>query len=631
MANNNLNPISRLLDIDFPDIKRSNWNNSYDFATTASVGYVNVVHTDHLMAGTRAKMDFNSASFANSTIAPLYGRYKVKYLAVWAPDRLYMPDWLSGEKMKDDDYPYPYLSTPWSVDSPRDMTPMGSSDRNSFDNNARTTAGYIPPTSLAHQLRLFPAMACSQTFYETDNYPSRNAFAFLTYWDAYRTFIMNPQEDAFYVRTRAFIPEVTRSYNGNNRSVPPQSPLDRRMSQSLLDDFFKSIKRATEATDVRLLWMQTFGYDPLWSSRYVYRYGNNGSIDDNTSFDTKDSVLIHHNYHYGLPTCTYKSDFFTSWVSNSNVELEQNKSKVRTAITMNSDGTPAFGEFSMQQWFLASRIQSKIRKNIYQFEDFATWIDTNFGVKPSTTITQPMFLGAFESDIIFNDVISQTQSGSASENTLADNKNLGSRAGFGQGRDGNRDSFFDFTAKEPGTVMVLQMVIPELFYFECSDTGHNTLNFNEEFNPIFDGYGFQDLAKADVNGVPNLYNDPDGGIVTERGVYRSYSEYNTALAQQPYGMEHMAKVNLLGGQMVEPTYYQNWTLARSFNYVRGRSGSLVSENAGTRSLYDTYIIPEMYQNIFATSPHVDNFQFYLSYNYTKYQPVSKQFLSFPIR
>ena len=95
MANNNLNPISRLLDIDFPDIKRANWNNSYDAVTTASPGFVQVVHTDHIMAGTRAKLDFNSASFANSTIAPLYGRYKVKYLAVWAPDRLYMADWLT--------------------------------------------------------------------------------------------------------------------------------------------------------------------------------------------------------------------------------------------------------------------------------------------------------------------------------------------------------------------------------------------------------------------------------------------------------------------------------------------------------------------------------------------------------
>ena len=626
MANNNLNPLSRLLDIQFPDIKRSNWNTSYDFATTASVGYVNVVHTDHIMAGTRAKLDFNSASFANSTIAPLYGRYKVKYLAVWAPDRLYMSDWLTGEKMKDDDYPYPYLSPTWAISSPVDTGSNLTSGN--FDEVARSSAGYIPPTSLGHQLRLYPAMTCSQTFAENDNIPNRNAFAFLTYWDAFRTFIANPQEPDFYVRTKAFIPEITRRSQGVAEStIPAQEPIDRRLTLDALDRFFKRVKRASVPLDIIPTWIEYFGYDPIWSRRYVYRYGPNGDVPISGNYDKRENVLIHHNYHYGLPVCTHKPDFFTSWVSNENVELEKSKSKVTAKGTVN--GSDVTTEFTMEQWYLASRIQSKIRKNIYQFNDFAQWIDTNFGVKPPTTLTQPMFLGAFESDIIFNDVISQTQTGSASENNLGDNKDLGSRAGFGIGKNGNESNFFDFTAKEPGTVMILQMIVPEVFYFECSDPLHNTLNFNEEFNPVFDALGFQDLGKGDMNLVPNLANDPDGGFIGSRSP-QDFSAYNIAIAQQPYAMEHMCKVNLLGGQMVEPTYYQNWTLARSFNYCRGdlfRPTIIPNQ----RNYYSTYILPENYQNIFASSPHVDNFQFYLSFNYTKYQPVGKQFLSFPVR
>ena len=382
MANNNLNPLSRLLDIQFPDIKRSNWNNSYDYPTTASVGYVNVVHTDHIMAGTRAKMDFNSASFANSTIAPLYGRYKVKYLAVWSPDRLYMPDWLTGEKMIDDDYPYPFLSTTYTVGPAIDTS--DAFPRADFDTAACSTSGYIPPTSLAHQLRLYPAMTCSQTFVQDDNIPRRNAFAFLTYWDAFRNFIANPQEKYFYVRTRAFIPEIIRSAPGVLLDkVDAQSPIDTRISLEVLDNFFHNVKRANNPLNINNEWSYTFGFDPLWSPRYVYRYGPNGATPDNSRYG-KDDVIIHHNYHYGLPVCTYKPDFFTSWVSNENVELERSKSKVKVNNS----------EFTMEQWYLASRIQSKIRKNIYQFNDFAQWIDTNFGVKPPTTLTQPMFLGS---------------------------------------------------------------------------------------------------------------------------------------------------------------------------------------------------------------------------------------------
>ena len=630
MANNNLNPISRLLDIDFPDIKRANWNNSYDAVTTASPGFVQVVHTDHIMAGTRAKLDFNSASFANSTIAPLYGRYKVKYLAVWAPDRLYMADWLTGEKMDDDNYPYPYI-TAGSTSAHIGKDPLTYQDFSSYHNfnrNAAISSDYVPPTSLCSYLRLFPAMYCPKTFSGSpdDSVPYKNAFAFLTFWDAYRTFILNPQEKQFPVRTRAFIPEVVRRKGNETLKVDAQNPLDTFCNVSDLDDFFKAVKRSEYPMDVIASWRNIFGFDPIFSPRYVYALGENGDLNpsDNAtliSFTSPDSVIIHHNYHYGLPMCTFKPDMFTSFISNENVEVERNKSKVRMNVQQNGD--TSFTEFTMEQWYLASRIQSKIRKNLYQFEDFAQWIDTNFGVKPSTTLTQPMFLGAFESDVIFNDVISSVQQGDATQNSLGSNSNLGSRAGFGVGKNGNESTFFDFTAKEPGTVMILQMIVPEVFYFEFSDPLHNTLNFNEEFNPIFDALGFQDLAKGDVNMVPNLVSDPDCGVIP---VHYTWSVYNSALAQQPYGMEHMGKQNILLGQMVEPTYYQSWSLARSFNYLRSSVRNPLT--MPQRSLYSTYVIPEMFQNIFASSPHTDNFQFYLSFDYRKYQPVSKQFLSF---
>ena len=83
------------------------------------------------------------------------------------------------------------------------------------------------------------------------------------------------------------------------------------------------------------------------------------------------------------------------------------------------------------------------------------------------------------------------------------------------------------------------------------------------------------------------------------------------------------------GQMTQDNYYQSWSLARSFNYVRGanKTGFNTFPSDSMR-LYSSYIIPEMYNNIFANTQNIDNFQFYLSFDYKKYQPVSKQFLSF---
>lgn len=627
MSNHNLNPLSKLLDIDFPDIKRANWNNSFDTAFTADVGYVKPVFVDRVMAGSRCQLDFDSASFANSTIAPLYGRYKVKYLAFWAPDRLYMSDWLTGEKMLDDDYPYPFI----------DIQHIAGFSQPGVDSNfALVTAQgqqYVPPTSLAEYLGIYPAFTTSGYWLRSSSLesglPKKNAFPFLAFWDAYRTFFINPQEKYFPVRIQSPEPEM-------DDFISITTPQNKYCTATALDNFFKLIKRG-ETLDVVRAFNSSLGFNPISCPRRVFQLDTSISYPNETQAfnNLQSNSYFSINYHYGLPLGTYLSDPYTSFISNENVELEKTKSKVNFTGTV--DGNQTSGSFTMEQWYLASRIQSKIRKNLYKFDDFSQWIDTNFGVKPSTTLTKPLFLGAFMSDIIFNDAISTVQQPDTDgSNNLEDNKNLGSRAGYGVGYKGDKRNFFDFTAKEPGTVMIVQQIIPEVFYFEGTDKMYEKLNFNEEFNPIFDALGFQDLEKADMNSVPFLALDPTGtrinrsssGVISNPGRVL-YSNYNTAVAQQPYGFEHMAKHNRLMGQMTQNNYYQSWSLARSFNYVRGNNPTgFDSTPADALNLYSSYIIPEMYNNIFANTMNIDNFQFYLSFQYTKYQPVSKQFLSF---
>lgn len=656
MANQNLNPLSRLLDIDFPDIKRSNWNNSFDSPTTADVGFVNVVMNDHVMAGARCTLDFNSASFANATKAPLYGRYKVKYLAIWAPDRLYMSDWLSGEKMEDDDYPYPTFDPNQQPFEQSNVSYGVSSSSGMFlpaiqtlyENVARPGTGFVNPTSLIEDLEYFPSYFHADLF---DSVPKKNAFSLLAFWDAYRNFIMNPQEGGFPIRVAGFKPEQIYSIVDSNDdslitgTFAAESPKDVWVTTDEIDQFFKDIKRnaSRDALDIDSSYYRYFHHSILAPKRVFPISGMIQSYTDGSNnlnrlwASTPSNFDLVYDFHYGKPIAPYMADPFTSFISNANVELEKSKSTVYTSQLEKGVG------FTMEQWYIASRIQSKVRKNLFKFQDFATWIDTNFGVKPSTTLTQPMFLGAFSSDIIFNDAVSTTQQSGGEE--LGSNRNLGDRAGYGVGRDGDRSNFFDFTAQEPGTVMVLQWIVPETHYFEGCAPFHDTLNFNEEYNPIFDAVGFQDMRKSTLNIVPNLQYDPYGRIAVafprlEADTMESsyiYEEYDTAIAQQPYAFEHMCRPNKLKGMMTMPNYYQDWTLARSFNYNRGDirfvnadGGTLYTQfpNRGPLGSYSTYIVPEMYNNIFSNGQYLDNFQFYLSFDYKKYQPLSKQFLSF---
>lgn len=603
MANESHNPLSRLLDIDFPDVKKANWNCSYDLQTTASPGFVNVVHTDRILANTHIKMDINQASFANPTISPLYGRYRVKYLAFWAPDRLYIPPWRDGDVMIDDNYPYPVYSVP--TDGAQTI----------YDDLTGNNTPYIAPTSLASDLGIYPAMFEAKVWNSNDEYPSSNALPLLAFWDIYRHYILNPQEYNFPIRERSFIPALTD--DGTEQDAI--NPSDSRVTREDLDLFFRQYRSNYSAGrfDIRSLYDSLLV--PLFSVKRVY----SGDVDHqsvlaNNIADNYTNFFIYHDYHRGKPIAPYGSDMFTSWVSNENVELERNRSKMDVSN----------GILTMDQWVLASRMQNKVRKSIFKNSSFAEYVDVQYGIKPPTDLTQPMFLGAFVSDIVFNDVVSSVQAadpGAANSNAdvLSANQNLGSRAGYGRGTDNHKETFIEFTSREPGTLMVLQIIVPEVFYFEGRDEMYDVQNFNEEFNPAFDGVGFTPLQRHVMNSVPSLTLDPLGRRSYADGS-QSFSEYNTSIGQQPYGMRYMAKTNQLRGQMAEFSAYASYALARSFNYVRTL---YQTQNSSRADYYSSYIIPEMFQNVFRSSV-ADNFQFYLNFDYLKYQPISKQFLAF---
>lgn len=598
MANDSHNPLSKLLDIDFPEVKKSNFNCNHDIQTTADVGYAVPALTDRILANTHVKMDINQASFANPTIAPLYGRYRVKYLAFWAPDRLYIPEWRDGDAMVGDDYHYPVIPLP-------DYEPA-----NEYERLTGNYSPYVPYTSLLSYLGMYPAMTQSSDW-ETDDFPTpSNALPLLAFWDIYRHYLLNVQEETFPIRTRSFVPDRM----DNNVKFDALNPIDTRVSREDLDGFFKDVRHNMESGiyDITICYRRRLSHSPFALKSVV----SGELLHDEVIRSDYNRLTFLNNYHYGLPLVPYGPDMFTSWVSNENVELEREQSKV----VMDVVGGKA--TMTMDSWVLASRIQNKVRKTIFKNSDFAEYIDVQYGIKPPTTLTKPMFLGAFVSDIVFNDVISSVQGGDGStKQSLDSNQNLGSRAGYGRGTDFDKHNFIEFTAQEPGTLMVIQMIVPEVFYYEGRDEMYDVQNFNEEFNPAFDGVGFTPLQMSTLNLTPSLTYSPTGSASYNRV---PYSAYNVAVGQQPYGMRHMAKVNLLKGQMAEFGSYLPYSLARSFNYVR----SLYQTQNTYRSDYtSSYIIPEMFTNVFASSVQ-DNFQFYLNFDYLKYQPISKQFLSF---
>lgn len=585
------NPITSLMDVDLPEIKRANWNCDHTIQLTSDVLYAKPIFSDYILPHTRVQLDIDQSSFANPTLSPLYGRYKVKYLAFFAPHRLYMREWRMNKTYN--------LNSITSIDDNKKLQ-YPTLNIPSFVALNNLPPQYVPPTSLAEYLGVYPAYFQNSDWSVNDRPDNSTAFSFLTFWDCYRYYIANQQETSFPVRTKAFRPSFT---NENNVVVQSQPFEDTMVSLTSLNLFFDQVinTSTTTATDVIRIFQSNCGFDPIFATKEVSaRPPAPGSIIP--------QYFVQHEYHYGLPIAPFTPDPLTSWLDNDNVELEFSSTKM----------TVENGQISMDQWRIANALQQKMRKYLYNFGDFGDMIDAQYGIRPSTQISKPMFLGMFQSDIVFNDVVSTAQTGD--DGIVESNQVLGSRAGYGHGTDRGKENWIDFTAEEFGTFQIIQIIIPEVFYYEGRDLMYLTHSYEEEFNSTQNIGILQDLEKQQLNLVPNRTSSPTG---TSNGGQTPFSLYNTSIGKQPYGMQHICKTNRLLGMFTMDEYYKGWTLARSFNGGRNVTGFPLHSQS-----YSSYGIPEMFNIQFANTQNIDNFQFYINFNYTKYNVVLKKFIPF---
>lgn len=585
------NPITSLMDVDLPEIKRANWNCDHTIQLTSDVLYAKPIFSDYILPHTRVQMDIDQSSFANPTLSPLYGRYKVKYLAFFAPHRLYMREWRLNKTYN--------LNSITSIDENKKLQ-YPTLKIPGYSVSISNIPKYVPPTSLAEYLGVYPAYFQNSDWGYTDKPDDSTAFSFLTFWDCYRYYIANQQESSFPVRTKAFRPAYV---DGNGVNVPASPFEDTMVSLSQLNNFFDNQVNSstTSASDVIRNFRTACGFDPIFVDKTVAtRPPEDGSVVPLT--------FVQHEFHYGLPIAPFTPDPLTSWLDNDNVELEFSSTKM----------TVENGQISMDQWRIANALQQKMRKYLYNFGDFGDMIDAQYGIRPSTQISKPMFLGMFQSDIVFNDVVSTAQTGD--DGIVESNQVLGSRAGYGHGTDRGKENWIDFTAEEFGTFQIIQIIIPEVFYYEGRDLMYLTHSYEEEFNPTQNIGILQDLEKQQLNLVPNRMQSPTG---TYNGSQLPFSTFNTSIGKQPYGMQHICKTNRLHGMFTMDEYYKGWTLSRSVNGSRNSTG-LATGNAN----YSSYGVPEMFNVQFANTQNIDNFQFYINFNYTKYNVVLKKFIPF---
>ena len=582
MASNPKQPLSNHFETDIVNGNRSNFNVGYKNRFSADFAYLYPAGLWDIPADSHFECDLYSVLSSNPTLAPVLGKVKFRAEAYFVEKAAYVNRLRNNDRVPiDRNVPFP-TTTPASY-----------------------KYYYSPKSSIFDFLQMYPS-GWSSSYINgdspTDATPSLNAIPFLMYYDIYRNYYINPQDDNIPIRVYGYYPPTGAEHDTYH---PIEDMYVRR------NDFDDFITEARDSSDVFRDFEGSFGFYPLPQGRSS-DFGLNSSVSD---------FLHARGAHRCLLRRTLNNDFFTSFVSNDNVELMKRYTKVNSVLI---DGQ---NSISVQQIALANKNWRIATRSLLWGTDWKDFNKVHYGVELLIPYGKPQFLGAISSDVVFNDVISQAQTGdnSSNSNDVSANTNLASRAGlaFGALQNAKDKHFIEFNTKDEGYVMVLISLVPEVDYYQGIDPMYFKTNLQHSWMQELNSVGMQDFMRAWASVVPN--SDSLGNT-------RPWSQFNIAVWQVPIWFEYMAKYNQLHGDFTADFLNRYWTFARPFDDFYSLFGQGVINDPTSQSTLDfngsSYCLPEMFNYIFANVAGQDNFQIQVRFDARLNCMLDKQVISY---
>ncbi len=548
---------------------------SADFCYLYPVGLWDVPSDVHF------ELDLFAAVSSNPTLAPLLGKVKFRVEAYFVEKAAYVNRLRDNDKLPvDRNVPFPMFHA-------------------SLSNRA-----FSPRTGILEYLQMYPAGWYSGDFGDGtlgSEVPSLNAIPFIMYYDIYRNYYINPQDDNIPIRDTGFVPGVRDDVGGWTRE--PEVIQDVYVTRQDFDDFIRGCRDSDEVdvTVTEYGFPQPFGVFIPGSEVGVYRPNE-----------------IHHKryMHHGLLRRTLGNDFFTSFVSNDNVELM--KSRANVQINNNV--------LNVEQISLANRNWRIATRSLLWGTDWKDYNKVHYGVNLMIPYGKPQFLGALSSDITFNDVISQAQTTADQNNPISSNQNLGSRAGIAYGGlQNHKGHFVEFNTKDEGYVMVLASLVPEVDYYQGIDPMYFKTNLQHSWMVELNSVGMQDFHRAWMTVLP--FDETYLGSVTQV----PFSSWNVAEHKVPIWFEYMAKYNQLHGLFTGANQLRYWVFARPFTNLNSLFPNVFNsfdEQADTTPFTSTYGMPEMFNYIFANNIGTDNFQLQFNFDCKVSSMLDKQVIAY---
>ena len=265
----------------------------------------------------------------------------------------------------------------------------------------------------------------------------------------------------------------------------------------------------------------------------------------------------------GLAVKTYLSDRFNNWLNTEWIDGTTGGINSITAVDVSD------GKLTMDALILQKKIFNMLNRVAITDGTYQAWREATYGIRSATLPESPIFCGGMQSEIAFDEIVS---------NSATDDEPLGTLAGRGIATMYKSGRGLKIKCTEPSMIMALGSITPRVDYSQGNKWWTRLQSMDDFHKPTLDAIGFQELI-AEEAAAWSTESDENGELV-----YQS-------LGKQPSWIEYTTDVNETYGE-----FAAGMPLAfMCLNRVYEENPDHTIDNAST------YIDPTIYNSIFAES------------------------------
>nr|DAW60745.1 MAG TPA: Major capsid protein [Microviridae sp.] len=265
----------------------------------------------------------------------------------------------------------------------------------------------------------------------------------------------------------------------------------------------------------------------------------------------------------GLAVKTYLSDRFNNWLNTEWIDGTTGGINAITAVDVSD------GKLTMDALILQKKIFNMLNRVAITDGTYQAWREATYGIRSATLPESPIFCGGMQSEIAFDEIVS---------NSATDEEPLGTLAGRGVATMYKSGRGLKIKCTEPSMIMALGSITPRVDYSQGNKWWTRLENMDDFHKPTLDAIGFQELIAEEAAAWSTEFSE-------------NYKCEYQSLGKQPSWIEYTTDVNETYGE-----FAAGMPLAfMCLNRVYEGDGASTIENAST------YIDPTIYNGIFAES------------------------------